>query len=260
MKKRIYLFIAIFCSLFIFGKVDASSIVYNVNIDRDFECHEDIIYTISSNEISNGDNYDFLTSVVKDDIYFDNDASVKYRKTKNYSNGVYTVHLKNDYLYTFFTNSRIANECFSDFNLTPSLKKFKVKTSSPFYCNLRADKITINIITDLNVVSSNASSVTGNKYTWNVKDENFNIRFTLDTPLSNQEQEEESIDIINEDELDSDDPLLTEKENKESSNKQQETKKESNSIITIAIISSVLIALITVIVILKAKKSNLNKI
>ena len=57
-----------------------------------------------------------MTSVVTDQIYFNEDTDVTYTKTRTLSNGVYTVTLKHDYVSSFLVDSRILNECFNTFS------------------------------------------------------------------------------------------------------------------------------------------------
>lgn len=247
--------ILLFFILFFIGTsfVNAKSIEYNLTIDDDMNFKEDNIYKIKKSEMDNSGNYDFMTSVVKNPIYFDQDLGVKYSKTKKIVNGEYIVNLKHSYTSLFFTGSRILNECFSKLDFTDNDTNLSIKLSSPFYCNHRADSIKINIKTDLDVISSNADYVNNNIYTWIPKNDNFDINFKAQIP--NVQTSDEPIDNDGESE---------QNENAETEQtKKQEEKKESKKtspIVVLSIVLSVIVLGLIIAVILKAKNSNLNKI
>ena len=143
--KLKYLFLTLILLMIGISTVDAKSIEYNLTIDKDLYFHEANVYRVNESELDTSGNYDFMTSVVKDKIYFDNDNGVPYTKTKKKANGEYIVTLKNDYSPIFLTGSRILNECFSEFDFKDNEKSLSIKTTSPFYCYSRADSIVINI-------------------------------------------------------------------------------------------------------------------
>ena len=171
----------------------ASSIEYNLTIDDDMNFHENNIYTVKESELSKTGYYDFMTSVVKDKINFDEDRQVKYKKTSKKSNGVYTITLKNDYNPSFLAGSRIIKECFSKYDIVNDGAKISIKTTSPFYCSSRADSITINIKTNLAVLSNNAKEHNNNVYTWYPTDDSFNLYFGVS---QNKSKENKSMDEI----------------------------------------------------------------
>lgn len=239
--------------------VNASSIEYNLTIGSDLSFHENNIYRVNSNELDRSGNYDFMTSVVTDTIYFNDNTKVPYTKTRSLSNGVYTVNLKHDYTSSFLVDSRILNECFNTFDFNDNETSLSIRTSSPFYCHARADSITINIITDLEVVSENADSINGNVYTWTPENENFTLRFNAQIPAEETDPDAPT-DFVEEDDT-NDDSTNTPEEESSNADASEEDNDSSTSIVVIIIIVAVLIiAGIIAFVILRKKKEGLNKI
>ena len=115
MKKSLFVFAI--SLLFITTSVNASSISYNLSIDNTLKFHEKNVYTISNSDIKTNGSYNFLTSVVNDNIYFDSNNEIPYTKTKTKTANGYVVTLTHDYSNLFFTSSRIAKECFGDVQL-----------------------------------------------------------------------------------------------------------------------------------------------
>lgn len=255
MKFKYYILLLISFMIGI-SNVGASSIDYNLTIDNNLHFHENIVYKVNENELDTSGNYDFMTSIVNDKIYFDNDKSVPYAKTKNITNGMYTVTLKNDYAPLFLTGSRIINECFSKINFKDNQDTLSAYLESPFYCLHRADSIKINITTDLSVNSSNADFVNGNVYTWNVNSKNFNLRFSAGIPeLENDPMEDlNGYGPENSNENESIDEETVE-------NTDDNNQEKSISIGTFIVIGAVIsIISVIAIIILKAKKKKLNQI
>lgn len=256
--KLKYLFLTLMLFLIGIGTVNAKSIEYNLTIDEDLHFYEENIYKVKESELDKSGDYDFMTSIVNDKIYFDNDSSVPYTKTKKKVNGEYIVTLKNDYSSLFLTGSRILNECFSEFDFKDNKDDLSIKTSSPFYCYSRADSIVINIKTDLTVTSSNADSVNGNTYTWNSIDRNFTLRFSAEIPEIEEEPMDEVYDNSNITD-DTDDQNANEEQTNDSDDENDESNQISGTIIAALFVIASVIAII-VFIILKQKKSNLNKI
>lgn len=240
--------------------VEAKSIEYNLTIDKDLTFHENNIYIVKESELDKSGNYDFMTSVVNDKIYFDNDSSVPYTKTKKKVNGEYMVTLKNNYSSIFLTGSRILNECFSKFDFRDNESSLSIKTTSPFYCSSRADSIVINIKTDLEVTSTNSNNKNGNTYTWNNIDDNFTLNFSARIPEIETTPMEEGFENP-ETTTENNDNITDDETNKEEQTSEEETQKKETNYMTVGIISAVVVlSIIIVILILKRKNSNLNKI
>lgn len=238
--------------------VDAESrIEYNLNIDKELQFYENIKYYVDYSDIDHS-SYNHLTSVVEDTIYFDNDKSVKYVKSKVNTGSQYIVTLKNSYSSMFLGGQRILNECFKSFKFKDDADEISVETENPFFCLNRADNIVVRIKTDLVVSSSNADSSSNGVYLWNITDRNFSLRFGVkvpdieDDPLSGNYED-------GEDETDNIDKNITNTEG----DANDKSMNENNFILGIVIAVSLIvlfIAGIIVFIILKQKKNKLNEL
>lgn len=265
MKSR-YIFVSITIFILGIGNAYASSITYDLTIDDEFNFNETITYNVDYDDIDRS-SYNFLTSVVDDDIYFDSNESVKYDKTKKNNGNQYIVTLKNDYSQIFLSGSRILNECFGDFEVETDDNNLSFKSEAPFFCSHRADTITAKIKTDLNVISSNADKVSNNIYIWNVDDKNFNMKFNVEIPeLEVANEDGLGTDFVPEENNDGENNDIenntTENENDETYINEEETEEENKTgiipiVIVIAIISIIGIILF---IILKRRKNKLNQI
>jgi len=256
--KLKYIFFFAICFMLATINTYASSIEYNLTIDDDMNFHENNIYTVKESELSKTGYYDFMTSVVKDKINFDEDRQVKYKKTSKKSNGVYTITLKNDYNPSFLAGSRIIKECFSKYDIVNDGAKISIKTTSPFYCSSRAGSITINIKTNLAVLSNNAKEHNNNVYTWYPTDDSFSLYFGVS---QNKSKENKSMDEIVGEDPEADDS--SDNTTDQTEDQQTPETKDQNPYAGI-IIASVFILLsviaIIIIIVLKNKKNSLNKI
>lgn len=255
-----YIIFAFICFIFAGTSVYASSIEYNLTIDDDGNFKENNVYKVKSSELKKTQNYDFMTSIVNDKVYFNEDRKVEYSKTKKKSNGVYTITLKNEYSSSFLNGSRIVQECFSKYDFNDATN-ITISTSSPFYCYSRADAITINITTNLEVLNNNAESVNGNTYTWHPTNRDFTLNFgvkrkeiTNDDPMD---------DIPTEEQNSSSDTTDDNSDTNTEDNTSADTAKEKKSVnlTVVGIVSGVIIFIIIIAcLILKQKKNSLNKI
>ena len=267
MKLKSILFVI--CCFFInIGFVNASSINYNLNIDKNYNFSEKIVYKVKSSEMDNSGNYDYLTSVVKDKVYFDNDSSVLYKKSKSYSNGEYTVTLKNNYSYIFLSSSRILKECFSDYDFDISDNdSLSIDTTSPFYCTHRANSIIINITTPLKVANHNANKVNGSTYTWNNVNDDFRLLFKVMT--NDEEANSSGLDSIttgsngteessNNNKDVSTNDVTTNDDNNDTS--KTETKKSISPLTIVFLIAIFVVFALAIVLFFKSKSSRINKI
>ena len=256
--KRKYFIIVLFVLGLVYTNVDASSIEYNLTIGDDLQFYENIIYKVNKSELKSSENYDFMTSIVNDTIYFDNDENVPYSKTKKLVNGTYIVTLKNSFSSLFFTGERIINECFSKYIYDDDGNILSIKLESPFYCSHRADTITIKIKTELDVKYSNAESINNNEYVWNPKDKDFYLRMTLESPnLNDSLQSDGGTDSFHEEE---DIDEITHGEDEDLSFDDKEEKNNNNILLYIIVAPLFIGLLVVVTIILKAKKKDLDQI
>ncbi len=249
MKLKFINFVVFVICIFSFVNVNASSIDYNVRIDKDLHFYETINYSIDKKDVKNDGNYNFLTSIVNDPVYFDLKEDNVYKKSKTNTTNGYLVTLKYDYSHLFLTKSRILNECFVDKDFDSNAKYISF-SASDFYCSHRADSIKVSITTDLDVSSSNASSSEGNVYTWDNVSKDFNMSFRAKVP---------SIETEPMDDIQTENQQSNSSDNQNNVNTNKE-KKHINKNVVFAIIGVLIITSFGVIIILKSKNNNLNKI
>lgn len=248
MKKFTYLILFTFV-LFI-NSVNASSINYNVTIDNDMNFDETIVYTIDKNE-----NRSFLKSVLNDSIYFDLDGEIPYTKTKNASGDKTIVTLKHTSSYVFIATDRIIKECFKDVEFTSTPSAISFSSEAPFFCYSRADKIDVNIKTDLSVISSNANTTDGNVYIWNNLNRDSRISFSARTPV----MEEEPMDNVDEHSTDGDTNDSDNSSNNSNIEKEQKQTKATYVIFGSIIGGALFIGLLAFLILQKRNK-DLNRL
>ncbi len=243
--KQLFFIFGLFLS-FGLTNVYASSINYNLQIDRDMNFHERIIYNIDSKDIKRDGNYHFLTAILDKPVYFDLQEDIRYRKSKSTTSSGYAVTLQNDYPYMFLSKSRILNECFTkkQINNTPSYISL---SASEFYCSHRADQIKVIINTPLNVLSSNASSNNGNTYIWDNVSDSFSLSFKVQTPT------------VEDDPMDHSNVDVEEEDTANDTNNQIKEKRNTSFIIISLVIAILFISLLFGVIVLKKKKDSLDK-
>ncbi len=155
--KYIKLFLLII--LFSITNVNASSISYNWNIDSNKKIHENIIYQIEETTQNN-----YLQSVINNNVYFDSEH--KYTKTLEHENGYYTVKLSYNYDSVNINNSNILKKCFKKIGIEDDGYEMAFYAIPEFKCASHADKITLSINSDLNIISSNSNKISNNTHIW----------------------------------------------------------------------------------------------
>lgn len=239
--KYLFLLFVLFLG-FSFTNVSASSINYNLQIDKDMFFHENIVYNVDSKDIKRDGTYHFLTYIVDKPVYFDLDESVRYKKSRSTTSTGYKVTLRHDYSYMFLSKTRIINECFTNKTIRTSYNYVSV-TLSDFYCAHRADNIKVVINTSLDVLASNATTHNGNSYVWDNISNNFSLRFKVQIPPI----EEDPMDHIHDDE-----------DSGESGQSTTTQKKHANKVVILSLIAGFVIFLLCGFVLLKRKKDQLD--
>ena len=251
-RKYFILLVIAFC--FCLTDVHASSINYDLRIDKYMEFYETITYNISNSDIKSGE-YSFLTSIVNDKVYFNENNGVEYTKVKKKTSNGYVVKLTHEYSSGFFENSRIAKECFSSVTLTNDTDGIEFSSSSPFFCSHRADSITVNITTDLTVTNSNATSVNGNKYTWTNLDNDFSLKFST-RPIT---IESDTV-LDNDDGTGSDVSNNSDNDTTNTNSENTETKKGISASTIVIIIIVILLFSVSIFLLLNARSKSVNKL
>lgn len=168
LKKR-YLLLTIFLILFT-TNVKASSINYDLRIDKNRHFYETITYVIEKNT-----NDPYLNGILNNNLYFDSDNTIKYSKQVNKTDSSYIVVLKSDYDYTMFEKSKLINSCFEDVDYSFDNYQIVFSTYGSFNCSDKADIIKIDLNSDIIVETQNADIIENNQYVWNSIDKDLYI-------------------------------------------------------------------------------------
>lgn len=267
-KGNLFIFLIFIFVMFIPCCVKAENIVdYSLTITNDYKFKEVIKYTLTNYEMStNG--YNYFYDIVNNDVYADVLYNNKYKKSKKLVNGKYYVTLSYTYSEYSFSNSRFLNTCFINNDYSYGIDGYSLKAVDGFNC-MKADKLTITLITNHPVSSSNAK-VSGNKYIWNPSDANFVMNIDIDKEhksSSSNTSSGEPMDSLSKEDFDkeydnnTDDSTQNDDsiENDEFVNDSDENGGLSGTIL-IVIISCLLVIALIVILFLNEKKKNLEQI
>lgn len=136
--------------------------LFDTPLSSGFTTRELFDYVMSDNEFAN-DNYEVKS------LNSDEQLGIEYN-----SGSIVDV-----------INSSILNQCYINPTMTENEGIITINTGSNFKCYEYYENLeTINVVLKTNhgVINSNADSVDGNKYTWNItKDGNKQIEFSYDT-------------------------------------------------------------------------------
>ena len=166
MKKILFLLIT--CLL-----LTGCTVNYNLEIN-DTNFKETITGNVLNSELNTNNsssinNYLFLLNGDQPSFY-KNDNIFYNKETNNTQEGI-----DFEYNYTFnennFNNSRIINECFDNHIYNYADNKYYLVVSGKFNCNY-SDITNINITTNYNVTSNNATKIKNNTYTWTIDENN----------------------------------------------------------------------------------------
>ena len=172
--KRLFFITVMLIAITYINNISASSIDYTLKVDKNRHFYETVTYTIE-NDTTN----EYLKYILNNKIFFDLDNKYMYKKTIT-NNGVNTVvTLKYDYDSVNIKKSKILNNCFKKFKYEEDEYRITYYGTKPFYCEKKADKITINVITDIEAILYTADEIVDNKYTWNKINENFAMDLSL---------------------------------------------------------------------------------
>lgn len=104
----------------------------------------------------------------------ENGTNELYNIKKAFVDNGYIYQINHDFLLDEFANSKIVNDCFSDFQYKNADEYIAIKASGKFACRYDNKKVNINITTDRYVQEQNADSNEGNTYTWTIDSSNEN--------------------------------------------------------------------------------------
>lgn len=186
MKK---LLVLLGCVLFLTG----CDVNYDLVIDED-----SFDETVAMSLLKNQTSYDDLS------IYLENKipVTINLYETKfydvdiiddsNYYNLIYKFKHDSDSI----SNSYFISNCYPNFKIINTDNMLELSSGQEFVCfngddGLEADSVNINITTDMEVISSNADNVSGNTYTWNIDETNYNNK-----PINMQINKSENIENV----------------------------------------------------------------
>ena len=170
MKKNIWILIIML--IFMTG----CTAEYNLKIDDVTYKESLLIAATTNNEVSNL-NQEWQIPVNKDN-YCLGDEDTDYSSLGdiyNYKFNNNRLTFSHDFQRGDYANSTIVSECYKTLTVTTYEKKSIISTSNTANCFDAYPELTsviVNITVDGNVVSSNADSVSSNKYTWKLNKNN----------------------------------------------------------------------------------------
>ncbi len=185
-KKLLVLLIVMFC-------LTGCDVNYNLVINED-----SFDETITMSFLKSQTNYDDLSAYLRgktpatlnsgETRYYDSDIS----EDANYYNLIY----KFNHDSTSINNAYFIRNCYPNFEIINTDDKIELSSGNEFMCfngddGLKADSVNINITTDLKVLNNNADNVSGNTYTWNIDETNYNNK-----PINMQIQKPVKIENI----------------------------------------------------------------
>ena len=165
-------------SVFTISSVNAENIVdYKLIITDDYKFKEEIKYELTDyKDYQNG--YNHFSDIVNEDVFVDLLYKTKYTKTKKLENNKYYVTLSHTYTEYTFSNSLLLNNCFQNEEYKYDIDGYSFSGKGGFNC-LNGDKLTITLLTNFDVLSTNAKII-GNKYVWDVVDNNFVMNIKME--------------------------------------------------------------------------------
>lgn len=145
---------------------------YNIEIDTNTIKEENIIYIPNSNKNNIEQEVEKLVSSYTGPT----NSLGMYEQSVIEKNNNFGMSYKKEYnkLYDY-NNSLSFSICYDNYKLIKEEKKIVISTSKKFNCFNKykeLDNIIININSKLDVESSNADEINGNRYTWNINKSN----------------------------------------------------------------------------------------
>ena len=181
MKKKILILIPLLL-------LTGCTINYNLEIDGD-DLNETIAGSVTKEEYEVKDT-DTSENLIYTLLNYDQNAlydedSVYLRTQEDKGNKIdYNFSYKYNYN---FDRSTIINNCFEYHMINETEDYYYIKLSGKFYC-MYAKKIDIKVTSNNAVLENNARKVSGNTYTWTIKDsDNVDILLNVSKKVTNTE-------------------------------------------------------------------------
>ena len=187
MKKYIILLFLVFI-------LSGCSSEYNLKVTSD-KLEEKIFMTIDKSMIDNEvissevEPDDQITPILKDDLYPMVSSSKIYNKEVTEDENNYYVKLNYEFTPDTYKNATSLNTCFENHEYINQKDFYEIKLSGKFYC-LYGDSMDINIDTPNIVKENNATTHSGDKYSWTINSSNvdnvdISIKILKKTKLAN---------------------------------------------------------------------------
>lgn len=182
--KKLKIIIILFAFNFI---LTGCSIQYNLNINEK-TINEN--FNIVDEELTDTDN---TNKMIEEELAiprpsirgeYDNPYSMVevegvsyYKKNVINNNSSKGINYLFDFNFSDFSNSAAFRTCYQEINIENKDLIFSLSTSPKFFCYEifeQLDTVSVNITTKYKVISNNADTVKGNKYTWIITKDNAN--------------------------------------------------------------------------------------
>jgi len=191
--KKLLLLICIGISFLLTG----CSVNYNLYIEKD-----SITESIDAYLPDTKENRDYVNILKKNrqSAYFEMNNNRTYYYKMEYENVDNMLKLNYEYQYlnsVKLQNSNALSRCYYNNSVVTAGDFLTLSTSDQVTCiykdgEKQVDKINVNIITDLKVEEHNADHKSGNRYTWNITDKNYQkkpIYIKINTNTKKQDAE-----------------------------------------------------------------------
>ena len=183
--KKILLFILIFL-------ITGCTAQYNLTIDES-SINEKVEVAIPRETISQDQLKPYLQLGNK--VYPSDSNSAVYTSDLSEDNDNYYLTYEYSHSHEMFAQSMFVKKCYQTVKLNSTEETITLSTSDQFNCIKMEDgasleKVDINITTKLKVQSHNADKVSGNTYTWNINENNYEnkpINLEIKKPVSLEE-------------------------------------------------------------------------
>lgn len=190
MKKRLLIIITLV--LFLTG----CSCTYNLCI-KDNTFSEEVIIVGDNNSEINSLNNKWQIPTNKEEYNIGTDPSNKNIASKvyDYAFSNNRVTFKNDFTANEFIYSSAVSKCYNKLTVSNYEDTLIISTSQKVTCfdnNPPLNNVVINITVDRPVIKSNADSISGNTYTWNLSRSNSNKDINLILDNSNSDTKNNS--------------------------------------------------------------------
>ena len=170
MGKKVFLILI--CAFLLTG----CDVTYDLTIDGNENFKEKVTMSFLKSDTSYSDvsiykdNKTPITNLTGETRYYNtsiNDTGNFYDLVYDYNHDINSIK-----------NSYFINNCYNGFTIYSNDNNIVLNSGKNFSCyfgddGLKADKVIVNVTTELDVLENNADEVNGNTYTWNINENNY---------------------------------------------------------------------------------------